>query len=229
MVMVKMPRCMSFLGSTNAYDEPIGIHTARDLPERSRRNFRNPDGGRTFRPNKLEDVGLDTCNHNIPLSSREFPSFDKPEPQPQSSPSFPSLDVCLGDKRGPVPPIKPYSPYSFRIKIVDHLTIHTPPSPHVASSHPKDVYCYYHPCMDDPKKHYGFKPGLLGQSGSLGVNFLNLEMIEDDWQLESKEVSFLEEGLNLPIRPKELEKVIFDEEKPGSSLDFHVDDSWMKI
>ncbi|GJT63989.1 hypothetical protein Tco_1015469 [Tanacetum coccineum] len=25
MVMVKMPRCMSYLGSTNTYDEPIGI------------------------------------------------------------------------------------------------------------------------------------------------------------------------------------------------------------
>ncbi|GJS39574.1 zinc finger, CCHC-type containing protein [Tanacetum coccineum] len=28
----------------------------------------------------LEDLGLNTCNHDIPLSSREIPSFDKPEP-----------------------------------------------------------------------------------------------------------------------------------------------------
>ncbi|GJS27374.1 hypothetical protein Tco_0487994 [Tanacetum coccineum] len=46
---------------------------------------------------------------------------------------------------------------SDRIKEVDHLTIHTPPSYHVASFHSKDTYCYYHPCIDDPKKHYGFK------------------------------------------------------------------------
>ncbi|GJZ50272.1 hypothetical protein Tco_0604462 [Tanacetum coccineum] len=151
---------------------------------------------------KLEDVGL--TNHNIPLSSREIPNFDEPEPQPQPLPSFPSLDISLG--RGPEPPIKPPSPDSFRMKEVDHLTNHTPPSPHVASFYPKDVYCYYHPCAEDPKKHYGFKPGLLGHSGSLGVDFSNFGMIEDDWRLESKEVSFLREGLNLPVWPKELKK-----------------------
>ncbi|GKC09674.1 hypothetical protein Tco_1001284 [Tanacetum coccineum] len=58
---------------------------------------------------------------------------------------------------------------------------------------------------------------LLGRSGSLGVNFSKLEIRQDDWELESKEVSFLGERLNLPIMPKEFEKVIFDEEKPESS------------
>ncbi|GJX83701.1 hypothetical protein Tco_0333182 [Tanacetum coccineum] len=43
-------------------------------------------------------------------------------------------------------------------------------------------------------------------SGSLGVDFSNLEMIEDDWELESKEVSFLGRGLNVPVRSKEVEK-----------------------
>ncbi|GJT03093.1 hypothetical protein Tco_0824262 [Tanacetum coccineum] len=187
---------------------------------------------------QLEDLGLNTYNHDIPLSSREVPSFDEPEPQPQPLPNCPSLDVSLGDETGPEPPIKPHSLDSFRMKVVDNLTIHTPPSPHVASLHPKDTYCYYHPCIDDPKKHYGFKPGLLGQSGSLGVDFLNMEMIENDWELESKEVSFLGRGLNSPVRPKEVEKenekkiftvtgdgvriypdgvVIFDEKKLGSS------------
>ncbi|GJU09056.1 hypothetical protein Tco_1125486 [Tanacetum coccineum] len=76
MVMVKIPRCMSWLGSTDAYDEPI---------------------------------------------------------------DFPSLDVNLEDRRGLEPPIKPYSPDSFRMKIVNNLTIHTPPSPHVAHFHHKGV------------------------------------------------------------------------------------------
>ncbi|GKC49080.1 hypothetical protein Tco_1071825 [Tanacetum coccineum] len=129
----------------------------------------------------LEDLGLNTCNHDIPLSSKEIPKFDKPEPQPQPLPSCPPLDISLGEERGPKPPIKPHSSDSFRMKVVDNLTIHMPPSPHVASFYPKDVYCYYHPCVEDPKKHYGFKPGLLGHSGSLGVDFLNFEMIEDDW------------------------------------------------
>ncbi|GKB20218.1 hypothetical protein Tco_0854141 [Tanacetum coccineum] len=56
----------------------------------------------------LEDLGLNTCNHDIPLSSREIPSFD--EPEPQLLPNFSPLDVNLGDKRGTDPLIKPYSP-----------------------------------------------------------------------------------------------------------------------
>ncbi|GKB05983.1 hypothetical protein Tco_0834216 [Tanacetum coccineum] len=156
---------------------------------------------------QLEDLGLNTCNHDIPLSSREVPSFDKTKPQPQPLPTCPPLDISLGDKRGLEPPIKPHSPDSFRMKEVDHLTNNTPPSPHVASFHPKDTYCHYHPCIGDPKKHYGFKPGLLGLSGSLGVDFSKLGMIENDWELESKEVSFLGRGLNSPVRPKEVENV----------------------
>ncbi|GJV70582.1 hypothetical protein Tco_1490577, partial [Tanacetum coccineum] len=139
---------------------------------------------------KLEDVGL--TNHNISLSSREVPSVD--ELEPQLLPNCPSLDVSLEDERGPEPPIKPHSPDSFKMKVVDSLTIHTLPSPHVASFHPKDISCYYHPCVDDHKKHYGFKPGLLG---SLTKSFSNSDVIEED---------FLGEGHCLPMEPKELEK-----------------------
>ncbi|GKB73578.1 hypothetical protein Tco_0934990 [Tanacetum coccineum] len=92
---------------------------------------------------KLEEVGLN-CNYNTPLSSREIPIFDEPEPQPQPLPNCPSLDASLRNERGPEPPIKPPSLNSFRMKEVDHLTIHTPPSPHVASFHHKDMYFYYH-------------------------------------------------------------------------------------
>nr|GEV47524.1 ribonuclease H-like domain-containing protein [Tanacetum cinerariifolium] len=139
----------------------------------------------------LEDLGLNTCNRDIPLSSREILNFYEPEPQPQPLPSCPSLDINLGEERGLEPPIKPPSPDSFRMKEVDHLTNHTPPSSRVASFHLRDLYCYYRLCVDDPKKHYGFKPGLLEQSGSLGVYFSNMEMIEDDWELEPIKVSFL--------------------------------------
>ncbi|GJY97251.1 hypothetical protein Tco_0514161, partial [Tanacetum coccineum] len=108
---------------------------------------------------QLEDLGLNTCNHDLPLSSRKVPSFDEPGPQPQPLPNCPPLDISLGSERGPEPPVKPLILDSFRMKVVDPLTIHTPPSPHLASFHPKDTYCYYHPRSDDPKKHYGFKPG----------------------------------------------------------------------
>nr|GEZ09750.1 ribonuclease H-like domain-containing protein [Tanacetum cinerariifolium] len=92
---------------------------------------------------KLEDLGLITCSPDIFVSSREVCSGDEPEPQPL--PNFPSLDVNLGDKRGTNPPINPYSSCSFRMKIVEPLTIHKPPSPHVAYFYQNSVYRYYHP------------------------------------------------------------------------------------
>nr|GEX47227.1 hypothetical protein [Tanacetum cinerariifolium] len=131
----------------------------------------------------LEDLCLNTCSHYLFLSSREILSVDEPEPQPL--PNFPPLDVSLGDKRDPEPPINPHSSDSFRMKLVKPLNIHTPPSPHVASFHPKDISCYYHPCVDDPKKHYGFKPSLLGQSGSLNADFSNLEVIFEEEKARS--------------------------------------------
>ncbi|GKA78686.1 hypothetical protein Tco_0785223, partial [Tanacetum coccineum] len=88
---------------------------------------------------KLKEVGLN-CNHNTPFSSREVPSFDKPEPQPQPLPNCPPLDASLGTERGLKPPIKPQSPDSFRMRVLDNLTIHTPPSSLVASFHLRDLY-----------------------------------------------------------------------------------------
>ncbi|GJU79238.1 hypothetical protein Tco_1276308 [Tanacetum coccineum] len=152
---------------------------------------------------KLEEVGLN-CNHNTPFSSREVPSFDGPEPQPLLN--SPSLDVTLGDVIGPEPPIKPHSPNSSRKKVVDYLTTQTPPSPDVENSHPKGVYSYYNPGIDDPKRHYGFKPGLFGKSVSLGVDISNWEMFDDDWGLEYEEASPLGEELSLFDRPNEVER-----------------------
>ncbi|GJY53665.1 hypothetical protein Tco_0445329 [Tanacetum coccineum] len=152
---------------------------------------------------KLEELGLN-CNHNTPLSSRDVPSFDGPEPQPLLN--SPSLDLSLGDVIGLEPHIKPHNPDSSRMKVVDYLTTQTLPSPHVANSHPKGVYSYYNPGIDDPKRHYGFKPGLLGKSVSLGVDISNWKMFDNDWGLESKEVSPLGEELSLFDRPNEVER-----------------------
>ncbi|GJS50533.1 ribonuclease H-like domain-containing protein [Tanacetum coccineum] len=228
-VRVNIPKCMSWLEADDEHigdldmmedkvDNPSPQCTPQVLssfevypplvtyPKEVEETLGTPMEVEPLEETQLEDLGLNTCNHDIPLSFREVPIFDEPGPQPQPLTNFPSLEASLGNERGSEPPNKPYSPDGFRMKEVDHLTIHTPPSPHMASFYPKDVYCYYHPCVEDPKKHYGFKPSLLGHSGSLGVDFSNFEMIEDDWRLESKEVSFLREGLNLPIWPKELEK-----------------------
>ncbi|GJW21918.1 hypothetical protein Tco_0032540 [Tanacetum coccineum] len=98
------------------------------------------------------------------------------------------------------------TPFSSRMEVVDYLTTQTPPSPHMANSHPKGVYSYYNPGIDDPKRHYGFKLGLLGKSVSLGVNISNWEMFDDDWGLESKEVSPLGEELSLFDKPNKVER-----------------------
>nr|GEU75789.1 retrotransposon protein [Tanacetum cinerariifolium] len=181
MVRVQVPRYMAWLNydehvdSLNTVDNEVGVispeSTIQTLP-----SFREYTPPMTYmkevektlgilikveplNETKLEEVGLN-CNHNTPLSSREVPSFDKSEPQPQPLPNCPPLDVSLGTERG----LKPQSPDSFRMKVLDNLTIHTPPSSLVESFHIKDLYCYYPPCIDDSKKHYGFKPGYFQNS-----------------------------------------------------------------
>ncbi|GJX12136.1 hypothetical protein Tco_0201995 [Tanacetum coccineum] len=135
-----------------------------------------------------DQKNLETLTKEVPshtpkiVSPRKAPSFNEPGPQPNPLPNYPSLDVSLGKERCFKPPNKPCSSDGFRMKEVDYLTIRTPPSSLMASFHPKDT-------------------------GSLGVDFSNMVMIENDWELESKEVSFLGRGLNLPVWPKEVEKV----------------------
>ncbi|GJY72317.1 hypothetical protein Tco_0476020 [Tanacetum coccineum] len=48
---------------------------------------------------QLEDLGLNTCNHDLSFSPREIPSIYEPEPQPQPLPKFPSLDVSLEEEK----------------------------------------------------------------------------------------------------------------------------------
>ncbi|GKB21022.1 hypothetical protein Tco_0854945, partial [Tanacetum coccineum] len=113
---------------------------------------------------KLEDLGLNSCSHDLFPSSREFHSVDKLELQPL--PNLPFLDVNLGGKRGNDPPINPYSPGRFRMKVVEPLTIHAPPSPCVAYFHRTSVYRYYHPhlmVIFDKKKAWEFLGVSCGQ------------------------------------------------------------------
>ncbi|GJX22903.1 hypothetical protein Tco_0227348 [Tanacetum coccineum] len=136
-VMVKMPKCMAWLD-----DEPIGdLDTMDDKvdnpspqctpqvlplielytlpvthPEEVEETIGIPMEVEPLDHMKLEDLGLNTCSHDLFPSSREFPSVDEPEPQPLPNLSF--LDVNLGDKRGTDPPINPYSQGSFRMKVI---------------------------------------------------------------------------------------------------------------
>ncbi|GKB87943.1 hypothetical protein Tco_0960215, partial [Tanacetum coccineum] len=143
-VMVKIPRCMAWLGSTDAYDEPIGSldmienevgnispqDTSQILPsfkeyslpmtypKEVEETLGTPIEEEPLNKTQLEDLGLNTYNNEVPLSAREVSIFDEPEPQPQPLPSCLYLGVSLEDKGGPEPPIKLHSPDSLRMKVI---------------------------------------------------------------------------------------------------------------
>ncbi|GJW72256.1 hypothetical protein Tco_0129173 [Tanacetum coccineum] len=68
-------------------------------PEEVEETLGTPIEVETLDETQLEYLGLNTCNHDIPLSSREVPSFDEPEPQPNPLPNCPSLDVIFDKKK----------------------------------------------------------------------------------------------------------------------------------
>ena len=149
---------------------------------------------------QLEDIGVNTCSHNLSFSSKEVPSFDEPEPQPKPLPNFPSLDVNLGIEIGPDPPIKPFSPGSFTLKGVDSRPCTE--EANIGVNH--DLRYLHHPFVSDHKKHYGFKPGLSGQDGLLTRSLSKL--IEND--------PFLGGNFSSPIDQMELGKVMMKGEHP---------------
>ena len=140
MVRVHVPRCMAWLDydehvdGLSTMDNEVGVtspeSTTQTLPsfeeyippvtypEEVVEIIGIPIEVEPLDHTKLEDLDLNTCNHDLPLSSREFPNVDEPVPQPLPNLQF--LDVSLGDVKGPEPPIKPHSPDSFRMKVVDN-------------------------------------------------------------------------------------------------------------
>ncbi|GKA11309.1 hypothetical protein Tco_0690742 [Tanacetum coccineum] len=103
-VMVKIPKCMSWL---DACDEPIGdldmmedkvdnlspqstpqvlpsfkVYTPPvTYPKEVDETIGIPMEVELLDHTKLENLGLNTCSHDLFLSSREIPSVDEPEPQ----------------------------------------------------------------------------------------------------------------------------------------------------
>ncbi|GJQ90051.1 hypothetical protein Tco_0001190 [Tanacetum coccineum] len=106
MVMVKMPRCMSWLDSTDAYDEPIGSL-----------GMMNNEVGNTSPQITLQvlpSIEVYTPLVTYPKEVDETlgtPMKEKPLDQAKLE------DV--GDERGPEPPIKTHSPDSFRKKVIE--------------------------------------------------------------------------------------------------------------
>ncbi|GKB86902.1 hypothetical protein Tco_0959174 [Tanacetum coccineum] len=169
MVRVQVPRCMAWLNydehvdSLSTMDNEVGVTSPRST-------MQTPSSSEEYTPPVTYPKEVEKTL-GTPIEGSSY--LDKPEPTTTTIPNCYHLDASLGTERG----LKPQSPDSFRMKVLDNLTIHTPPSSLVASFHLRDLYCYYFPCFDDPKKHSGFKPGLLGHSGSLGVDFSKLGMI----------------------------------------------------
>ncbi|GJU74770.1 hypothetical protein Tco_1266175 [Tanacetum coccineum] len=128
MVRVQVPRCMVWLNydehvdSLSTMDNEVAVTSPESTiqtlpsfeeytspvtyPEKVEKTLGTPIEVEPLNETKLEEVGLN-CNHNTPLSSREVPNFDKPEPQPQPLPNCPPLYASLGTERGLNPPIKP--------------------------------------------------------------------------------------------------------------------------
>ena len=102
-VRVKMPKCMSWL---DAYDEPLGDLNMMEDKVDNQSPQSTPQVLPSFEENTppvtypdeveeiigipievepldetpLEDLGLNTCYHDIPLTPREVSSFDEPKP-----------------------------------------------------------------------------------------------------------------------------------------------------
>jgi hypothetical protein len=185
---ISSPSTPQILPSFEAHTPPV------TYPEEIKETIGIPIEVEPLNQTQLEDIGLNTYNDNLTLSSREVPSFDEPEPQPKPLPNLPSLDENLGIEIGSDPPIKPYSLGSLRTKVVDSKPCREEAD--IGVEH--DLTYLHHSFVIDHKKHYGFKPGLLGQDGSPTRNLSKL--IEND--------PFLGENLNPHINPIELGKVM---------------------
>ena len=163
-------------------------------PEEVKETIGTPIEVDTLDQTQLEEIGLNTSSDDLSFSSMEVPSFDEPEPQPKPLPNLPSLDVNLGNEIGPDPPIKPFSPGSFTLKVVDSRPCIE--EANIGVNH--DLRYLHHPFVSDHKKHYGFKPGLLGQDGHPTRSLS--KFLEND--------PFLGENFNSHIDLVELHKVM---------------------
>ncbi|GJY94203.1 hypothetical protein Tco_0510564 [Tanacetum coccineum] len=102
--MVKNPKPQSTPQVLPSFEENTPLVT---YPDEVQKTIGLPIEVEPLDKTPLEDLGLNTCNHDTPLSFREIPSFDEPEPQPQPFPSFSSLEAGLGEERDSEQPIKP--------------------------------------------------------------------------------------------------------------------------
>ncbi|GJX20896.1 hypothetical protein Tco_0223573, partial [Tanacetum coccineum] len=86
---------------TIAYDEPIGnLDKMGDEVENSSPQSTLPvlPSFEGYTPPMIYPKELE---ETVGIPMEEVPSFDEPEPQPQPLRNYPSLDVSLGEERGP--------------------------------------------------------------------------------------------------------------------------------
>ncbi|GKA24676.1 hypothetical protein Tco_0710709 [Tanacetum coccineum] len=116
-----LPRCMAWLDydehvdSLSTMDNEVGVTSPKSTtqtlpsfeeytlpvtyPEEVEETLGTPMEVEPLDEKQLEDLGLNTYNHDIPLSSKDVPNFDEPKPQPKPLANFPTLDVIFDEKK----------------------------------------------------------------------------------------------------------------------------------
>ncbi|GJU14052.1 hypothetical protein Tco_1136448 [Tanacetum coccineum] len=185
MVRVQVPRCMAWLDydehvdSLSTMGNEVGV-TSPESTTQTLPSFEEYTPPVTY-PEEVEKT-LGTLIEVEPLNKTKLEEvgLNCNHNTPFSSREVPSFD-------GP----KPQPILNSPSLDVDEIGLEPPIKPY---------------SIDDPKRHYGFKLGLLGKSVSLGVDISNWEMFDDDWGLESKEISPLGVELSLFDRLNEVER-----------------------
>ncbi|GKF66191.1 hypothetical protein Tco_0192708, partial [Tanacetum coccineum] len=114
MLRVQVPRCMAWLD----YDEHVDSLSTMD--------------------NEVGVTSPESTTQTLPLFKEYTPPVTYPKEVEKTLGTPIEVEPLNKTKlEGPEPPIKPHSPDSSRMKVVDYLTTQTPPLPHVANSHPK--------------------------------------------------------------------------------------------
>ncbi|GJS53452.1 hypothetical protein Tco_0626814 [Tanacetum coccineum] len=97
----------NFAQGQKEWENPPGIifeQEVANLKAQAKRLFENENVLVEMHRGIAWDMVENPNPQRLPIEG--IPSFDEPDPQPQPLPSFPSLEVDLGEERDPEPPIK---------------------------------------------------------------------------------------------------------------------------
>ncbi|GKA44207.1 hypothetical protein Tco_0736931, partial [Tanacetum coccineum] len=106
-VRVEMPRCIAW-GNLDIMEDNVENPSPQSAPQVLP----------SFEVYTLPVTYQEEVEETLGTPLEEISSFDEPESQPNPLPNCPSINISIGDKRGPKPPIKPHSNDSSRMKVI---------------------------------------------------------------------------------------------------------------